>query len=84
MSEDDPNLSTRRVSKDEMNQLHEMLSEAREAVDVTLELEHGLRQRVAALLPDLELEQSPEEMQFPVAVRRIFLAGLEHLENASE
>ena len=80
--ESDRDMSTRRVSADEMSQLQDMLAKARETQEVSLDITPELQVRVANQMSKLDLGESPEEMHLSIAVRQIFLAGLEHLESS--
>lgn len=81
MSDDDygSNFSTRRVSLDEMNQLKDMLNQS--TTELKIEVTSDVLARIDSLLPKMEVQDgSPESLQFAMAVRQIFMAGLYSLE----
>jgi len=71
--------STRRVSRDEMNALKDMLNTS--TAELTIEVTPDVLARIDALMPKMEVEDgSSSALQFAMAVRQIFMAGLYTLE----
>lgn len=78
MNEDDG--STKRISLDELQELQHLLDNE-ESSELTIPVSADDLARIDALIPKMR-ENTPEsdELQFAMAVRQIFMAGLYALE----
>lgn len=83
--DDEEKFSTRRVSAAEMSQLHELLEQASQIREVSIDVTPETSARVLSLIPKMDLEDgSSSELLFAMAVRQIFMAGLYQLESELE
>ena len=81
MSDDDDDMfSTRRVAKNEMDRLHEVLAKMERVPEVVITVTPDLYMRVDSVRRLCELPSGPEEEQFAEAVRQILEAGLREYE----
>ncbi|MEZ4461666.1 MAG: hypothetical protein R3E66_18470 [bacterium] len=84
MSHDDEDVfSTRRISADELVQLHKALQTG--TVDLSVSVTPDVLERIERLLPKIrEGDEETPELQRAMALRQIFMTGLYALESEFE
>jgi len=83
IDDDDDVFSTRRITADQMDQLHKAL-ESR-SVDLSISVGGDVLDRIERLLPMItDASEANQELRRAMAMRQIFMAGLYALESEVE